>query len=169
MTNRRRILEVAAIGFGMAALAPMRRAFAEAAPDALTKALDKSEVLYMTPIKSNGQESKCHAEVWFAHVNGAIYVCSEATTWRARAVQKGLTKARVWVGDYGPWKKANDAFKKAPTADVTASLVMAADKQAPVLDAMGDKYKASWLRWGPEFRDGLKSGKRVLIEYRMVG
>jgi len=164
MTNRRRILEGAALGVALFVAVPMRRALADGDP--LTKALDKSDVLYLTPIKSNGQESKCHAEVWFAHVNGAIYVCSEAKTWRARAVQKGLTKARVWVGEYGPWQKANGAFKKAPTVDVTASLVTAADQQAPVLDVMGDKYKMSWLRWGPEFKDGLKSGKRVLIEYR---
>ena len=164
MTNRRRILEGATLGLGILALTPMRRALADA--PALDKALDKSDLVYVTPIKTNGQESTCHAEVWFVHREGAIYVCSETKTWRARAVKKGLTKARVWVGDYGTWKKANDGFKKAPTADVTASLVTAADKQAPVLDAFGDKYGMSWLSWGPKFRGGLKDGTRVLIEYR---
>jgi hypothetical protein len=33
-------------------------------------AIETSKLIYITPIKSNGEESSCHAEVWF-HADGA--------------------------------------------------------------------------------------------------
>lgn len=143
-----------------AALVVPRRARAD-----LASALESSSVFYLTPLKSNGDESTCKAEIWFVADGGACYVVTSSTAWRARSIERGLNRARIWVGEYGSWQSANDAFRAAPSFEATGSVVTDPDRQRRVLEKMGDKFRSEWVVWGPRFRNGIADGSRVMLEY----
>ena len=148
-----------------AALAPFALWTRTALANAMS-ALQTSKLVYLTPIKSNGEESRCKAEIWFGYHGGDIYVVTPPDAWRAEAVGRGLTKARLWVGEFGIWTRSNDAFREAPELMATSSLETNTDVQAEVLEKMGAKYADDgWSRWGEEFRKGLADGGRVMIRY----
>ena len=134
-------------------------------------AISTSELIYISHLRKDGSESKCHAEVWFSHEGEDLYVVTWDTRWRARAIKKGLDRARIWVGDYGAWKRSHGAFKKGPNFLAVGEFV-SDDAEAVVrtLNAMGSKYATSgWSSYGPRFTKGLKSGHHVLLRYRAVG
>ena len=156
---RRRTLLIGAVAAPAVAIA------ARSLADAPT-ALATSKLVYLTPLKSNGEESRCKAEIWFAYHGGDVFVVTQADAWRAQAVRQGLTRARLWVGEFGVWSSADDAFRQAPELMASASLVADAAEQAPVLEAMGGKYaEDGWNSWGPRFREGLENGERVMLRY----
>lgn len=131
-----------------------------------TTALQHSKLLYLTPLKSNGEESRCKAEIWFAYQNGTIHVVTQADAWRADAVRRGLTQARIWVGEFGIWTDADNAFRTAPQLEAVAALETDVEMQGRVLEAMASKYADDgWRRWGPRFHTALKDGSRVMIRY----
>ena len=129
-------------------------------------AMRDSSLIYLTPIKSDGQESKCQAEVWFAHDGVDMYVCTGVKTWRARAASKGLNRARVWVGELGEWKGTNGKYKTLPQLDAEATVVIDKSAEEKALELLGDKYSLEWIVWGPRFRKGLADGSRVMLRYR---
>ena len=132
--------------------------------------LDSSRLVYLTPIKSNGEESRCKAEIWFAHDAGHVYVVTPPDAWRAKAVRQGLVRARLWVGDFGVWTRSNGAFRQAPEHMATATIEEDASVHARILEAMGGKYAATgWSNWGPRFLKGLVDGSRVMIRYALDG
>ena len=152
-----------------AALAPIalwtRAALANA-----SSALETSKLVYLTPIKGDGEESSCKAEIWFGYHGGDIYVVTPPDAWRAEAVSRGLTRARLWVGEFGVWTRSNDAFRAAPELMATGSLETDAEVHAAVLESMGVKYADDgWSRWGERFREGLADGGRVMIRYVVDG
>ena len=164
MTTRRDLV----VGLAVAPAIPLlaRTAFAEEAGATPTDKLETSQLVYITPIKSNGEESRCKAEIWFAHHDGGVFVVTPPETWRARAVGKGLTRARLWVGEFGVWTQSGGAFREAPEFMARASIESNAEIHARVLAAMGEKYADSgWSRWGQRFKDGLEDGSRVMIRY----
>jgi hypothetical protein len=163
--NRRRVLTLAGVASGIALL-PQRVFSTTALPEKTRAALVESDVVYVTPLKSDGQESRCHGEVWFVADAEGLFVVTAADAWRANAVRKGLTSARLWVGEFGEWDKAGDKFRAAPGFDAVASLVTAKERQETALDAFGKKYAMEWIVWGPRFRNGLADGSRVLLHYR---
>lgn len=127
--------------------------------------LDASKLVYITPLKRNGEESRCKAEIWFAHVDGDVFVVTAADAWRAQAVGRGLDRARLWVGEFGVWHDADGAFRNAPELMATAALETNGETQGRVLATMGGKYGDGWSRWGPRFEKGLADGSRVMIRY----
>ena len=157
--SRRRFAQLT----GAAAALPVlgSRAFAEGWPEGV----QTSDLIYLTPLKSNGGESRCQGEVWFQAHQNALYVVTAAGAWRAEAVRRGLARTRVWVGDVGTWSDSDGAYRELPQLELTGSLVIEPGVQAAVLDKMGDKYSMSWLVWGPRFRDGLADGSRVMLRY----
>ena len=158
MVNRRILLVSAAAA---PALVLSRRATAQAAAP-----LNASKLVYITPLKGNGEESQCKAEIWFAHVDGDVFVVTSSDAWRAQAVGRGLDRARLWVGEFGVWKDADGAFRNAPELMATAAVETSAETQGRVLAAMGGKYSDDgWSRWGPRFEEGLADGSRVMIRY----
>ena len=162
MISRRNWMGVAAVGVAGAALAPPLLAGSK-----LPEAASDSRLIYLTPIKSNGQESRCQAEIWFARAGEDLYVVTAADAWRARAVGKGLTGTRIWVGDVGVW--GSDArYKELPAVMAEASIVEDPTAHAQVLEVMGRKYKGEWGTWGPRFKKGLAEGSRVMIRYQVV-
>ena len=166
MTTRRDLV----VGLAVAPAIPIlvRTAFAEDAGATPADKLETSRLVYLTPIKSNGEESRCKAEIWFSHHDGDVFVVTPPATWRAEAVRRGLARARLWVGEFGVWTQSGGAFRKAPEFMATASIESDAQAQALVLSMMGEKYAESgWGRWGQRFKDGLADGSRVMIRYRL--
>ena len=171
--SRRKFLE-GVVAFSGALLLPAgfaRSAGTFAASAEATRAMAESPLIYLTPLRSDGSESQCHGEVWFAESGGDLLVVTASERWRAQAIGRGLDRARIWVGDFGPWKDANDRFRAAPTFVASAELVSNTDAKSIelALTAFGAKYTKEWSKWGPRFSKGLADGSCVLIRYRAVG
>lgn len=171
--SRRRFLE-GAIGVSAGLLLPARWARGKASEFELSEAARRgiaaSPLIYVSPLRSDGSESVCHAEVWFVPDGADLLVVTTHDRWRAVAVRRGLDRARIWVGDFGPWAKSNGAFKSGPTFLANGVLV---SKDAPeverALKAFGAKYPDDWEKYGPRFRNGLEDGSRVMLRYRPAG
>ena len=164
MISRRTLLKTSA---AVAAL-PLLPAIGRAGPS-WRDAAEASPLIYLTPIQSSGAESRCQAEIWFASLEGAMYVVTAAEAWRAEAVRQGLSSARIWVGDVGPWRDSDGQYKALPTIEASASLEADAAVRSRVLAVMGDKYSDEWGTWGPRFRNGLADGSRVMLKYEPTG
>lgn len=162
---------LAAAGAGVAALWLPRRA--RAAPfepsEALRGALSTSPLVYVSPLKQDGGESACHGEVWFVTEGGDVLVVTAAERWKAKTIAAGRDRARLWVGDFGVWTRAEEKWKSAPTFDTKAAFEKDPAARERALEAFGNKYPAEWDKWGPRFRAGLADGTRVLIRYRGTG
>jgi hypothetical protein len=138
--------------------------------DEAQAAIETSKLIYISPIKSDGSESACHAEVWFFKDGADLLVVTKQELWRSQAVKQGLDRARIWVGDFGVWKRSHGAFRKAPS--FLAQVDHITEDSAAVertLKAMSVKYAdEGWSTYGPLFKDGLATAKRVLLRYRPV-
>jgi hypothetical protein len=145
------------------------RARAEAAATggarAALEAAKTSALIYVSPLKRDGSESRCHGEVWFVEDGDALLVVTDPERWRASAIAKGLDRARIWVGDFGVWKDSKGRFRSAPGFDARAVVDGDRGVHARALAAFGRKYPDEWDKWGPRFEKGLASGERVLIRY----
>ncbi len=160
MISRRTLLKTSAA----AAALPLLPAIGRAEPD-WRAAAETSPLIYLTPIQSNGAESRCQAEIWFASFGGALYVVTATDAWRAQAIRQGLAKARIWVGDVGRWQRADGGHRALPMVGANASIETDAAAHGQVLEVMGGKYSAEWDKWGPRFRNGLADGSRVMLKY----
>ena len=152
-------------------LAPrFARAEGVALSAAARAALGTSPLIYVNPHKRDGSESRCHSEVWFVQDGDAALVVTGADRWRAQAIQKGLDRARVWVGDYGVWdpRGKSNAYQAAPSFLAQATLETSPAQHDHALVLFGSKYTEDWGSWGPKFKNGLADGTRVLIRYAPV-
>ena len=122
----------------------------------------------MTPVRSDGSESRCQSEVWFARDGLSLYVVTAHDAWRAEAVRRGLLEAHIWVGDVGVWQKSDGAYRNLPMVKGAASFETDSLRHAAVLALMGRKYTDEWSTWGPRFRDGLAEGSRVMLRYQVA-
>ncbi|MFP6805877.1 MAG: hypothetical protein VB957_01580 [Pseudomonadales bacterium] len=161
MIKRRNFLQYSASLSLMASIP--RQAFAAGGVKA---AISESDLVYITPIQSNGKESSCQSEVWFVNDGTDMYVVTASNAWRATAPGKGLTRARLWIGDLGEWKATNGKYKSLPQVDAEAVVISDAKLKEKALDMFGDKYSMEWLVWGSRFRKGLGDGSRTLLRYR---
>ena len=132
---------------------------------ALLTALAASPVVYLTPLRRNGSESRCHAEVWFVARGATVYVVTANTAWRATAIGQGMNRARLWAGDFGNWKQAGGKFRAAPGFVASGARVTDAKEIDQALDLYGSKYRVQWLLWSGRFHNGLKDGSRVMLRY----
>lgn len=150
-----------------AAFAP-RLAARAAVPAGLAAALEKSGLVYVSPLLADGRESRCHGEVWFAWVDGSAVIITARDGWKARAVLRGLDRARLWVGDHGPWKRLvghDEAFRQAPSFEARAAISKDAALLDRVLAAYERKYPAEIGRWRDRMRQGVAEGTRVVVRY----
>jgi hypothetical protein len=142
---------------------------AEALPTETTALLDRSGFVYVSPLRSNGEESRCHAELWFGWIDGAVVVTVAADRWKARAIAGGLDRARIWVGDHGRWKswtgRLNEAFRAAPHFDARGERVKDDALLERLLELYERKYPAEIGRWREPMRTGNADGSRVLLRY----
>ncbi len=173
VVSRRDFMRGAAVLSG-ACLLPAKLARARDAEFRVSKAAEEalatSMLIYVSPLKSGGEESTCHGEVWFCRDGADLLVVTKEELWRSRAVKRGLDRARIWVGDFGVWKESHGAFRKAPSFDARAKHVSSdAAAVERALGAMGAKYATDgWSTYGPRFEKGLADGSRVLLRYRPI-
>ena len=158
MITRRTLLELSLYTPMLSGLS--NSVFADSKVNSATK---DSDLIYLSPIKSDGTESSCQAEVWFVQNGKDMYVCTSTSSWRTRAIAKGLNRARVWVGDLGSWKSTNGKYKDLPSLEVEASLVSDTNVQQEALTLFGDKYPLGWVVYESRFRNGLANGSRSML------
>jgi hypothetical protein len=143
----------------------------EALPAPALAALRTSPFVYVSPLRADGSESRCHAEVWFGWIDGAVVLTTGKATWKARALSRGLDRARLWVGDFGSWKTLgipSERFRSAPHFDARASRVTDAAVNERLLAVYDAKYPDSIGRWRDKMREGFRSGERVVIRYEPI-
>lgn len=128
--------------------------------------LKSSKLIYLTPIKSDGEESKCQGEVWFIYLDSKIYVTTATDAWRAEAIRKDLTKARIWIGEYGPWSRAKEKYKEAPELMIEGKLFEDQNQFPEILEAFNEKYPDEG-RYPRVFKEEIESGKRVVLRYEV--
>ena len=166
MTVNRRQALAGSAALLISAWSTSRIAFAAESP--AVAALDKSQLIYLTPVVSGGRESACHGEVWFVQHQKEIFVITPADTWRAEAVRRGFKRAKIWIGEFGVWKRAEDRYRSAPYLEIEGRIETDAAVHSELLPKFGRKYANGWDSWGPRFRDGLANGARVMLRYQVV-
>jgi len=147
---------------------PATRAAAKLAPE--TRALlGSSEFVYISPLRSDGSESRCHGEVWYGWLDETVVIITSRSAWKARAVlDKGLDSARIWVGDHGRWKGwvwNNERFRSAPSFEARAEV----DRDPSLLERLMQHYSKRYADefgvWESRMRSGFESGERVMLRY----
>ena len=137
------------------------------------KLLAESPFAYISPLKSDGKESQCHAELWYAWIDDAVVVTVATDRWKATALRKGLDRARVWVGDHGVWKTwyggHNEAFRAAPSFEARGERVRDTDLLERLLAIYEKKYPAEIAQWREPMRTGNADGSRIVIRYTPTG
>jgi hypothetical protein len=170
--TRRALLRAGAITLGLAALAP-RRLFAADAPFQLAQptldALQSSKLVYVSPLKKDGSESKCHGEVWYFWDRDAVVIATATTGWKTRAVRAGNDRARLWVGDFGPYAKARDKVRAAPGFTAHAAVDPDPATFQRLLESYGTRYPDEWGKWKPRFESSHADGSRTVVRYTPVG
>ena len=140
-----------------------------ALPEAL---LARSPFVYVSPLRSDGAESTCHAELWYAWLDDSVVVTVASDRWKASALEQGLTRARVWVGDHGRWKTwyggRNEAFRAAPSFLARASRAREPGLIDRLLDVYEQKYPDEIASWREPMRSGDADGSRVLLRYSPI-
>jgi len=165
MINRRKLIIA---GCGALVTSVLPRVASSAQRPNLQQSIDSSDLIYLTPIRNNGKESSCQAEVWFVPDGTDLYIVTAAEAWRAQAVKQGLTQARIWIGDLGQWRGTKGKYKTLPKMEATATLITSAAEHKNILDGFGKKYPMSWLVYESRFRDGLADGSRVMLRYQPI-
>jgi hypothetical protein len=130
--------------------------------------LEKSGLVYVSPLLADGSESTCHGEVWFGWLDGAVVVITGAGTWKGRALERELDGARIWVGDHGRWKRMvgrNEAFRQAPHFDARAVSVRDDALLDRLLALYEKKYPEEIGNWRDKMRAGYRDRSRLLIRY----
>ena len=148
--------------------APLR-ARAAALPAATRTALAESPYVYISPLLADGSESRCHGEVWFGWIDDAVVVNTSPDRWKATAIGRGLDRARLWVGDYGRWKKMvgkSEAFRAGPSFDARAETANEPGLIDELLAQYDSKYPAEIGKWRDKMKRGVADGSRLLIRYR---
>lgn len=179
MLRRRTFLTSLVGGLLALVVAPRRpaHAAAAAAPSASAQteqarvALATSRYVYVSPLRSDGNESSCHGEVWFGWLDDRVVVITASERWKARALVRGLDRARIWVGDYGLWKRMgikNEAFRKGPTFEARAQKVTDPALLDRLMTEFRRKYPDEIGKWEPKMRAGFADGGRTLIAYEPV-
>ena len=168
--SRRQLLETGALALGALALgAPVRaEEMGFTLPDATLSALKQSPYVYVSPLKSNGGESRCHGEVWYFEDRGDAVLATATDTWKAKALSRGLNRARIWVGDYGRVGRGSDKFRAGPSFIAEASKDEDRATFQRLMKTFAGKYPEEWGKWEPRFQKGYDNGSRILIRYRAV-
>ena len=167
--TRRELLGTALAGAGLWLLDPPLAAAAEApglGAD-LVAQLEKSPLVYVSPLKKDGAESRCHGEVWFAWDQGSVFLATAKDSWKARALVGGLERARIWVADFGRihWNESGK-LATAPHFEARARVDPDPAAFARVAPIYARKYPDEWAsKWKARFEQGLADGSRVLIRY----
>ena len=137
----------------VAATITLVAAAAAALSPELDRSLKESKYVYIRSERKSHELGK-PAEIWFHYDGKAVYVGTPPTSWRVRRIKAGRKKARVAVG------KADG-----PAFDATGEIARDPAIEKEMMEAYAKKYPEGWSRFADKFRDGFKSGERVLVRY----
>lgn len=139
------------------ALSGVRPAAADVtlAPEVI-RALEQSPYVYVATQRKDGTFSP-PAEIWFMWDQGAIWMASPSTTWRAKRIRAGRGTARIFVGT-----------KEGPMITATGAFVRDAAAYDRLYATYAKKYPDGWPRYEAKFREGLRDGSRVLMRYTPI-
>jgi hypothetical protein len=126
-------------------------------PADVKSALETSKYVYISSTRKDGSLSK-PAEIWFLYHNGAVYVGTLPTSWRAKRIKKGRPTAKIAVGKVD-----------GPSFTATGAIVNEPDVLPVLYETYAKKYADGWTRFEEKFRTGFKDGSRVLIKYTPKG
>ena len=135
-------LSIALCATGLAALAPE-----------VEKALRESTYVYVQSERKSGDFGK-PSEIWFFYEDGKVYVGTRPSSWRVKRIKAGRTKARIAVG------KADG-----PAFEATGATIRDPVIEQHLLAAYAKKYPEGWVKFEANFREGFKTGERVLVRY----
>jgi len=124
-----------------------------ALPPEVDRALRDSKYVYIQSERKSGELGK-PAEIWFLYDKGLTYVGTRPTSWRVRRLKAGRKKARIAVG------KADG-----PAFDATGEVVHDPAIEKKLMEEFAKKYPEGWSRFADSFRDGFKTGDRVIVRY----
>jgi len=141
------------VGFLAAGLAVAVVATATAATD-VAKALADAKYVYIQSERKSGKLG-APAEIWFFADGDTVYVGTRPQSWRVRRIKAGRPKAHIAVGTVD-----------GPAFDATGEIVHDKALEERLMDAYAKKYPDRWPSYADAFRDGFKSGDRVLVRYR---
>jgi hypothetical protein len=170
LIDRRTLLEAMA-GLLLAPVALARAqtpAASKPLDPALAKALAESPFVYVSPLQTNGEESRCHGEVWYGWIDGGVVIITGTKSWKTRSYARGLNRARLWVGDYGRVKKmmgSNEAFRAGPSFEARTELVRSPQMIDRLLGIYEKKYPKEIANWRRPMRAGLADGSRLMLRY----
>ena len=116
-------------------------------------ALKTSTYAYISSERKSG-ELGGPAEIWYMYHDGAVWVGTPKTTYRAKRILAGRTKARVALG-----KTDGPAF------DASGSIVEDPKINEVLFETFAQKYPSGWKSYEDGFRSGFADGSRVLIKY----
>lgn len=125
------------------------------APEVI-RALEQSPYVYIATQRKDGTFSP-PAEIWFMWDQGAVWMASPATTWRAKRIRAGRGTARIFVGK-----------KDGPMLTATGSFVRDPAVYERLYATFAKKYPDGWPRYEAKFREGLNDGSRILMRYQPV-
>jgi len=166
--TRRQLIVGGSVLLGGLALAP--RALAAEKPYQLSepvmRALGSSPLVYVAPLRKDGSEGRCHGEVWYFVDQGSVIIITGTDGWKVKSIVNGRAQARLWVGDFGPAKKAGDQYRGAPTFLADAQVVSDRKVFDRLLVAFAERYPKEWAKWKPRFEKGFVDGSRTVIRYR---
>ena len=177
--TRRRLLVGGLAGLAGFFLAGGRRfARAEPAaafglPAATRDALRTSPLVYVSPLQTDGSESRCHGEVWYCTDQGSVMIVTSADGWKAKAVGKGLHRARLWVGDFGAVRSAGgdggmkQRIERASELFVPAAQTAAESPLSPIIQHFS--RSTPMLANGPAWTNtGVPSAGRFLRQHPKI-
>ena len=179
-TTRRRFLARTlrlASGLAAASWLPAASSWAEPPrrepplPEPTRELLATSGLVYVSPLHADGRESRCHGEVWFGWIDDTVVLITARKSWKARALERGLDRARIWVGDHGRWKgwiRNNEDFRGAPHFEALASRSQDRALLEQLMSLYVTKYPEEFGGWEERMRTGFDSGERVLIRYSPI-
>ncbi len=120
------------------------------------EALKTSTYAYIASERKSGEFGTL-AEIWYMYHDGFVWVGTPKTTYRAKRILAGRTKANVALG-----KKDGPAF------DATGLIVTDPKLNEVLFENLAKKYPSGWKSFESGFREGFKDGSRVLIKYEPV-
>ena len=174
LTRRHFLARLGVGAFGLAWTLPGRpRPVIAKQPDSASlpvTLLEQSPFVYISPLLRDGQESSCHAELWYAWIDDSIVATVAKDRWKATALARGLNGARIWVGDHGRWKTMfgghNEDFLGAPNFFARAERIDDGEMIERLLTVYSKKYPDEIEKWRDLMRSGNADGSRIMIRYR---
>ena len=141
-----------AVAAGVLVVAVVAAARPSLPPD-VTRALRDAQYVYIQSERKGGEFGK-PAEIWFFVEGDTLYVGTRPQSWRVKRIKAGRTKARIAVGSPG-----------GPAYDATGKVVRDPAVEAKLMEAFAKKYPDGWSKHADGFREGFRTGERVLVAY----